>query len=205
MPKSTEGKITIRSARASDAPDIQRVGTSCIEMVYSKVYGSRVVAPLLKEYSSADFIESILSNESVVVATECCSESDTKQLLGFGCVGKSNNSQLPQECELELKKLYVAPEHQGRGVGGLIVQELEERAIARVQELELCSGVKLCVMSSLNAVPFYESRGFEYVKDGQYFVAEHTIPLKILQKELSTAFTDICMQESVLKLQWTST
>ena len=91
---------------------------------------------------------------------------------------------MPEDCELEVKKLYVAPEHHGRGIGGLIVQELEERAIARVQRLELCGRVKLCVISSLNATPFYESCGFEYVKDGEYFVAEHTVHAKILQKEL---------------------
>ena len=50
--------------------------------------------------------------------------------------------------------VFVAPEHQRRGIGKLLVEEI----LARCKTCSLCTHAK--VNSSTNAVAFYESLGF---------------------------------------------
>lgn len=89
---------------------------------------------------------------------------------GFDVASDGRNSDAPTDAAAdsdaeaahgEVRAVYVHPDHARRGVGTALLSELERRARKRGFEA-------LVLTASLNAVPFYEHRGYEAVEELVY-------------------------------------
>jgi GNAT superfamily N-acetyltransferase len=69
-----------------------------------------------------------------------------------------------------VRSVYVDPDHQGTGIGGKLMEAVEE--LARNQSIECVS-----VPSSITAQEFYRRRGFVFVRD-EHHGDERTIVMK---------------------------
>ena len=78
---------------------------------------------------------------------------DGDQAIGVGCV-----KLLDDGTTVEVKRMWVAPTHRGRGVGGVLLARLEDRA----RELGATRAV-LDTRRLLGAVPLYERNGYRPV------------------------------------------
>ncbi len=75
---------------------------------------------------------------------------DGGDVVGVGCV-----KLLEDGATVEIKRMWVAPSHRGRGIGAQLLARLEERA----RELGATSAV-LDTRRLLGAVPLYERHGY---------------------------------------------
>ncbi|MBN1402090.1 MAG: GNAT family N-acetyltransferase [Anaerolineae bacterium] len=87
-------------------------------------------------------------------------------VLGLGCLAGH-----------ELKRVYVDPEQQGRGIGRALVAELESEARARSRD-------RLRLQSSPAAMPFWASLGYRVVGRERIRVGEAEFVVVGMQKEL---------------------
>ena len=78
-------------------------------------------------------------------------------VAGFGELRTAPDTEFSQVVDGEIGALYVDPAFVNRGIGSAIYEELREQAV----RLDMDS---LGLWASLNAVGFYESRGFEVVR-----------------------------------------
>ena len=75
---------------------------------------------------------------------------DGGEAIGVGCV-----KLLADGATVEVKRMWVAPSHRGRGIGGRLLERLEQRA----RELGAVRAV-LDTRQLLGAVPLYERHGY---------------------------------------------
>lgn len=80
--------------------------------------------------------------------------------------------------EATVDKVYVHPDHAGRGVGRALLERVESAATERGLE-------ELSVVASLNAVPFYEAVGYERVGETTKSIAgDVDFPCVLLERGL---------------------
>lgn len=120
----------------------------------------------LERYTS--FIKQ--DNDFVVVVARGRSD-----VVAFGHMGKDVNVKFMPYVNFEVYGFYVSPNVLRRGVGTLLFGELEKRALEQ-------GGHGIGVISTLNAVPFYEACGFE--EKEQYFHEELKLESKCMEKTL---------------------
>jgi putative acetyltransferase len=86
------------------------------------------------------------------------SGADGENVVGFGELRVGTPEGYELDADAEVRAVYVAPDWAGEGVGTALLRELESRARER--------GVGTVVLTaSRNAVPFYEARGYERVRE----------------------------------------
>ena len=177
----TSPDVTIRAAQESDAEAIWRVHTSCIVRVCSSHYSPVEVDTWAKRQKPENYVQFIKKDYYIVAERRDHrgqeEERRSLSLVGFAHLGKSDASKMLACCEMEVKALYVSPESQRIGVGKALLWELEEQA-RKVG----CTCLGVC--STLNAVTFYEARGFVVIKDQAHCVGTQTLQCKIMQKKL---------------------
>ena len=140
--------MTIRPAADGDRPAIHAVHVRAIRGTCSRSYSAEQIsswAGLL----SPDSYKVVLQTRVMVVAT------DGTMVIGFGQLNPDIG---------EVDAVYVLPERQGEGIGGMVLSDLEQRARERgVTTLELSA--------TLNAANFYERAGY-----ARQQVAVHRLP-----------------------------
>ena len=140
--------MTIRPAADGDRPAIHAVHVRAIRGTCSRSYSAEQIsswAGLL----SPDSYKVVLQTRVMVVAT------DGTMVVGFGQLNPDIG---------EVDAVYVLPERQGEGIGGMVLSDLEQRARERgVTTLELSA--------TLNAADFYERAGY-----ARQHVAVHRLP-----------------------------
>lgn len=142
---------TIREAVPADARAIRDVHLAAIEGLAGSQYDDQQVAAWAHERDPDGYpIES--TETEFVVATR---EDD---LVGFGWLNPQADDYFESAVDGEVTAVYVHPDVAGMGVGGAIYAELERRARRTGCE-------SLGLWASLNAVAFYESRGFSRVTE----------------------------------------
>lgn len=77
--------------------------------------------------------------------------TDAREILGFACVDLQDRS---------VWALFVAPEHEGRGIGRLLHQTLVDWAFAKQ-----LPDLRLSTEQGTRAAMFYERAGWELVRD----------------------------------------
>ena len=77
----------------------------------------------------------------------------------------------------EIKRLYIAPQAQGRGVGSAILQALEHQARQRPSKI-------LEAKASPSSVSFYEKFGYKKVRPGCYHTGEAAFHYVVMRKAL---------------------
>lgn len=128
--------FSIRRGEPDEAGAIHVVVTQSIAQTNSRDYGSEAIAFMLGETTQAA-IAAQLAQWDVFVVTD-----REGTVCGTGSFDGTR-----------VRKLFVSPGAQGKGLGAVLMDAIEDSALA--------AGLgRLAVRASLTAVPFYESRGF---------------------------------------------
>lgn len=144
--------MEVREATPGDAEAVRSVHRESIEGLGREAYTDEQVAAWAKGCESADYAGSIESDETAFVVAE-----DGRDIVGFGSLRFESPDAYEAAVDAEVTGVYVHPSAAREGVGSRLYAELERRARAR--------GVRtLGLSASLNAVPFYESHGYERVR-----------------------------------------
>lgn len=146
--------MEVREARPSDTEAIRSVHRESIEGLGPEAYTDEQVAAWAAGRDSADYAGSIESDETAFVVAE-----DGRSVVGFGSLRFDSPDADDAAVDAEVTGVYVHPSAAREGVGSKLYAELERRARAR-------GARTLGLTASLNAVPFYESHGYERV--GEY-------------------------------------
>lgn len=131
MPRDVE----LREFREQDLRAVKELVDRTIDSSYSDVYPDEAIAFFKQYHSEAHILDDAKSGCTVIV--ECNGE-----IVGTGTLAGTT-----------IGRVFVAPSHQGRGLGKLIMRRLEERARA-----EAIGTVDLS--ASLVAKLFYDSLGY---------------------------------------------
>lgn len=155
--------FTVRRAREEDCEGIWRVHTRAVREISSSHYTPEETESWAGPREPENYVESIRSKQFYVA-------EEGGAVIGFGTLDYRQN---------EIEAVYVSPDAVRRGVGSAILRRLEERARAL--------GLKsLKLDASLNAVPFYESAGYEAQKEMKHPLASGLeIGCVLMTKELS--------------------
>jgi putative acetyltransferase len=122
--------ITLRRAVAADCEQIARVHAASIRTLLRSHYAPEQLEPWAASITPERYVPLV---EHTIVAT------DGQTITGFA-----------QMKDGEIYTLYLDPPFVRRGIGTMLLRELER--LATVPSLRLSA--------SLNAVPFYEAMGF---------------------------------------------
>lgn len=132
--------LTIRAATIDDAPSIYRIHMRAIREVCSATYAPEEIADWTDALALERYLDAMGSCDFELAELDGVP-------AGFSVLDPAH---------AELHALYVAPECGRRGVGRALLARAEENAAGRgLTELHL--------KATLNAVAFYESRGWTAV------------------------------------------
>ncbi|MBW7971962.1 GNAT family N-acetyltransferase [Bradyrhizobium sp. BR 10289] len=145
---------TIRPARGDDAGDISGVILRALRETNAKDYTDEIIARVARSFSP-DAVRQLIEKRTVFVA-----------VLGSRVVGTASLD------GNVVRTVFVAPDVQGRGIGKLLMAEVERAA--REQSI-----AALTVPSSVTAETFYARLGFNAVRDS-YHGDERTIIMERL-------------------------
>ena len=170
----------IRSATKEDADFIYSIHTSAIQEICKQCYSDDEIRGWIGRLYPGKYLEFIEDQKQHVPAGQhvhfVVAECDGT-VIGFGHLGKSTDEAYQRDREMEIKALYISPDKAGKGVGSALILHLEGLA-------KDVGCKKLIVKSSLNAVGFYESRGFSL----QQKVCCHQSGLSTLKCRLMAKF-----------------
>jgi GNAT superfamily N-acetyltransferase len=142
-------ECTIRPALADDAADISAVILRALRETNAKDYADEIIAKVEQSFSP-DAVRALIAKRSVFVAT-----------IGNRVVGTASLD------GSVVRTVFVAPDEQTRGIGKLLMAQVEH--IARARNIPA-----LTVPSSVTAETFYARLGFKAVRDS-YHGDERTI------------------------------
>ncbi|MDY6774522.1 MAG: GNAT family N-acetyltransferase [Halobacteria archaeon] len=139
--------LELREAEPSDVPTLEVIRQQSLERGFSQVdeYDRSVFSRLI-EHDSDSLRDEIDSESSVVLVAE----TDLTPVC-FGVLAESSES-------VRLDGLYTSPNHSNCGCASRILDEFEEIAD---------DDGSITVDAPLNSVGFFESKGFEKVRDKQ--------------------------------------
>ncbi|MBR0835368.1 GNAT family N-acetyltransferase [Bradyrhizobium manausense] len=140
---------TIRPALADDAADISAVILRALRETNAKDYTDEIIARVEQSFGR-DAVRALITKRTVFVASIGGSVVGTASLDGS-----------------VVRTVFVAPDVQARGIGRLLMAEIER--IARERNIAV-----LTVPSSVTAETFYARLGFKAVRDS-YHGDERTI------------------------------
>jgi len=140
--------MRIRDATPDDADAVRRVHRESITGLGTEGYSDRQVEAWAAGCESADYESSITGDGVFIVAEQ------QGAVVGFGSMAFDAPAEYESEADAEITGVYVHPSVAGQGVGSAIYRELEARA--RDREVQA-----LTLSASLNAVPIYESHGYQ--------------------------------------------
>ncbi len=175
--------VSVRSATEQDATQMMQIQLNCLEKVFTAVYPT----------PELEMLKDILTLESYVAKTQttgwcfvAVAETDKEeQVLGFGYINLNIGSppRIPNwyHCSLKVENLYVDPKYHKRGIGRLLMQEMERQASD-----EGCTSIG--ILSSLPAVPFYKGLGYKDMQKSWHNIGIGTGRLegRIMVKELQS-------------------
>jgi GNAT superfamily N-acetyltransferase len=125
----------VRPFREDDLPPVYGLVHKTIEISYRSDYSEKAIE-LFKTYHSRENILDSARNGYTVVAVE------EGKIVGTGTLLDTN-----------IRRIFISPLHQRRGIGTLIYENLEHKARAdNISALDLSSAI--------GSRPFWESRGF---------------------------------------------
>ena len=152
---------TIRPAQDDDAADISAVIIRALRDTNAKDYTDEIIARVEQNFSP-DAVLALMARRTVFVAT-----------IGNHVVGTASLD------GSAVRTVFVAPDVQARGIGKLLMAEVER--IARERDIQV-----LTVPSSVTAETFYARLGFKAVRDS-YHGDERTI---IMERPLDDPLQD---------------
>jgi ribosomal protein S18 acetylase RimI-like enzyme len=161
----------IRSATKEDLSAVHQLLVETWHATYDDVYGAEKVNEITARHHSFDALKKQLAKpySEFIIADD-----------GADILGMAYASQKDHKLSV-LNQLYVHPEHQKKGVGSLLLAEVES-AFPGVFALQL-----EVIDKNRNAVEFYESRGFEKTgtRIDDWGQANSGISVVVLEKSLT--------------------
>jgi N-acetylglutamate synthase-like GNAT family acetyltransferase len=145
-------ECTIRHAREDDADEISAVILSALRETNAKDYAREIIERVEHGFSPSAVVE-LIGKRIVFVAA-----------IGSRVVGTASLD------GSVVRTVFVAPDVQARGIGKLLMAEIERTARER-------NIPKLAVPSSISAETFYVRLGFRAVRDS-YYGEERTIMME---------------------------
>ena len=149
---------TIRPALDDDAADISAVILRALRETNANDYADAIIARVEQNFS-ADAVQALIAKRTVFVAT-----------IGNRVVGTASLD------GSVVRTVFVAPDAQARGIGKLLMAQVEH--IARERNISA-----LTVPSSVTAERFYARLGFRALRDS-YHGGERTI---IMERSLDAS------------------
>lgn len=163
---------SIRDAKEADVEEIMQVHLDCIQKICCHHYSQHQVENWMRRQSLQRYTSFIKqSNDFVVVLAK-------DSVVGFGHMGKVGKEvagKFSSQVDFEVYGFYVSPSVLRKGVGKQLYGELERRALEQ-------GGHGIGVVSTLNAIPFYEACGFEVLE--RYYHGDLQLECRCMQKVL---------------------
>lgn len=135
----------VRTASTRDLPAVRALLIATWHDTYDAIYGSERVDEITDEWHSIPALEARLSRPQ----SEFLVADDGKQIGGMAFAAVADGG-----ATVELHQLYVLPEFQGRGIGGLLLDEIES-CFPEANRVRLDVDDK-----NLKAIAFYVAQGF---------------------------------------------
>ena len=134
--------IEVRRAELSEVDAVRQIGLTTWPVAYAGLASEEFIADGLAQWWSPEVIEHVIRNGITLVAAE------GDELVGMASLGREGDFWV-------MWKLYVLPDHQGKGVG----KALLEAAIAALPDgtTELRLDV---LVTNEKAIGFYRAHGF---------------------------------------------
>ncbi len=151
--------LELRLLRFEDVPDILRLIEASIERSCGEHYDARQRAAVYASYAANLFVEALGPFDSVVA-------EDDGRLVGYAQLDPTNG---------RLRALFVDGRAQRRGIGRVLLSNLEARA-RRAGRRRLHGAM------STNAVPFYLAAGFRPSAGPEQLIAAG-VPIPVLRME----------------------
>jgi N-acetylglutamate synthase-like GNAT family acetyltransferase len=142
-------ECTIRPAREDDADEISAVILRTLRETNSKDYAREIIERIERSFSPNAVLQ-LIGRRTIFVAG-----------IGSRIVGTASLD------GSVIRTVFVSPDVQARGIGKLLMAEVERKARER-------NIARLAVPSSLSAETFYVQLGFRAVRDS-YYGQERTI------------------------------
>ena len=134
----------VRTATMRDLPAIKDLLAATWHATYDNIYGIERVSEITTEWHSLQALEKQLA----APRSEFLVADDGERIAGMAYARQTSDQ------EVKLNQLYISPEFQGRGVGKMLLEEIEE-SFFEVPKLFLEVEEK-----NVGAVGFYIKRGF---------------------------------------------
>jgi ribosomal protein S18 acetylase RimI-like enzyme len=134
--------IEVRKAEVADVQAIREIGLTTWPVAYGSLVSPEFIADGLAKYWSPEAVEWGVRNGITLVADE------DGQLVGMVGVGREDDFYV-------MWKLYVLPDHQGKGVGKALLDAAIEALPAGTTELLLD-----VLIGNEKAIGFYRANGF---------------------------------------------
>ncbi|CUT12859.1 GCN5related Nacetyltransferase [Bradyrhizobium sp.] len=150
-------ECAIRPALRDDAAHISAVIVRALRETNAKDYTNEIIERIVRSFSP-EAVRQLIGQRTVFVATICGRVVGTASLDGNF-----------------VRTVFVAPDVQARGIGKLLMAEIERTARAR-------NVASLIVPSSVTAETFYARLGFKAVHDS-YHGDERTIIMERLLED----------------------
>lgn len=141
--------VFVRTAGSRDIPAIRALLLETWHATYDALYGADVVETLTAEWHSPQALQAMIDRDR----SDYLVADDGDRLCGCAYAAAAGDDARI----VTLFQLYVLPELQGRGIGGMLLEEIEqsffesERLRLEVEE------------RNVRAVAFYETEGFTQV------------------------------------------
>lgn len=145
--------MRVRDTTVEDAEAVREVHFESITELGRDGYDERQVSAWAKGCESADYSSAIESEGGDFVVAE-----EGGNVAAFGSVRFVSPEGYESTAEAEVTGVYVRPSVARTGVGSAVLAALERRTRER-------DARTIGLSASLNAVPFYESHGYERVRE----------------------------------------
>ncbi|MCL2228971.1 MAG: GNAT family N-acetyltransferase [Firmicutes bacterium] len=149
--------MTIRLIKKDEISQVQKLAIATCASAWKDYYPQRSIDYVIKNDLTLEKLDSKISESSFYVVL------NDKEIIGCGGIKPMNKT------ESAIFAIFVSPLHQGKGLGKVIMETLENDKFGkRANRIEL--------PSSLPGIPFYKKLGYEHKNgklnygDGQFIM-----------------------------------
>lgn len=169
--------LTIRPAREEDAAALSRLAADLFALTYRGQIPEATLQPYLESSFAPEIQRAELADAAVVTFVACHGE----HLVGYAQVWCGGPPPQGATAELELRRIYLDPAWQGRGMGRMLLGRVAQLARAKG-----ASGVWLAVWErNESAIAFYRRSGFVEVGQQHFHMGPERQRDLVLQAPVS--------------------